>query len=519
MALDKLDFFRSLTVNICSSLDLDLALKRCLDYLAAVFPVDEMSLHIHDQRHGLVRVLSRATVNDDKPASEVIQLPGDYWSWISRQTNFRPVIMTDQLIRTLPKVFADFFPHRPKSRAEIVLPLTMDGARLGLLVVVAPLGVDYEPAHLDLIASVMEPFAIALSNAVAYQRVVDYQDILIDDKIFFQNELTHSDQVIGEAGGLQSVMGLVNQAAPMSNTILITGETGVGKEVVANAIHQRSKRRSGPFVKVNCGAIAESLLDSELFGHEKGAFTGAAAQKRGRFERAEGGTIFLDEIGELSLSAQVRLLRVLANREIERVGGTQVIPLNIRVITATHRDLQKMVREGSFREDLWFRLNVFPIQVPPLRERKEDIPALADYFLRLKCQEFGLGRPAISREGLRNLQQYDWPGNVRELDNVIERELIRFPGRKLHFEFLESTRPGRSVEKPGPIPTEETQGGFQPLDTVIKEYIQRVLKATRGRVGGKNSAAEILEVHPSTLRSRMKKFRLNRFGETKPGRS
>ncbi len=220
----------------------------------------------------------------------------------------------------------------------------------------------------------------------------------------------------------------VRQVATINSPVLLLGETGVGKDVIANAIHYSSTRSGNPIITVNCGAIPESLIDSELFGHEKGAFTGAISQRRGRFERADSGTIFLDEIGELPLQVQVKLLRVLQNREFERVGGTETIRPDIRIIAATNRNLEQMVNEKKFREDLWFRLNVFPIYVPPLRARKEDIPELAHHFVEIKSVELKLPAfPKISSKAMGLLTSYDWPGNVRELQNVVERELILNP--------------------------------------------------------------------------------------------
>lgn len=230
-------------------------------------------------------------------------------------------------------------------------------------------------------------------------------------------------------------MELCDQVAPMDNTVLILGETGVGKEVIAKTIHKMSNKRKGPFIKVNCGAIPSDLVDSELFGHEKGAFTGAVALKIGRFERAHTGTIFLDEIGELSAEAQVRLLHVLQSREIERLGGTKSIHIDVRVIAATHRDLESMVKNGVFREDLWFRLNVFPIIIPPLRERKEDVPDFVRYIVKQKSKELGIEPPPVSEEWINSYVLYDWPGNVRELENTIERELIKNKGQIYSWVF------------------------------------------------------------------------------------
>jgi transcriptional regulator with PAS, ATPase and Fis domain len=283
--------------------------------------------------------------------------------------------------------------------------------------------------------------------------------------------------------------------------VLLLGETGVGKDVIANAIHYSSSRSDGPFVSVNCGAIPETLIDSELFGHEKGAFTGALAQKRGRFERADNGTIFLDEIGELPLQAQVRLLKVLQSREIERVGGVKTIPLNIRIIAATNRNLEDMIKSHQFREDLWFRLNVFPIWIPPLRERRADIPALLQHFINLKSKELKLPQiPTISPGETDLLMDYHWPGNVRELQNVVERELILNPGGPLTFRQLKVSEQERTVE------ASDKKEHTTNLEEVVSAHIRRVLASTKGKIHGKGGAAEILGVNASTLRNRMNKL-------------
>jgi len=274
--------------------------------------------------------------------------------------------------------------------------------------------------------------------------------------------------------------------------------------VIANAIHYSSARSEGPFVSVNCGGIPDTLMDSELFGHEKGAFTGALSQKRGRFERAHNGTIFLDEIGELPLQAQTRLLRVLQNREIERVGGIDTISLNIRIIAATNRDLETMVKNGEFREDLWFRLNVFPVLVPPLRERTVDIPALIQHFINLKAKELKLASvPSIAPGAIELAMNYRWPGNVRELQNVIERELILNPQGPLSFEHL-----GTRTTGPAPLSDSPPIESYN-LDDIIASHINRVLRLANGKINGANGAAALLGVNPSTLRNRMRKLGVN----------
>ncbi len=311
--------------------------------------------------------------------------------------------------------------------------------------------------------------------------------------------------LIGTDKGLAGVMEQVEQVAETGTSVLLIGETGVGKGIIASLIHQKSNRSHHSFVSVNCGAIPETLIDSELFGHEKGAFTGAVLRKQGRFERAHQGTIFLDEIGELPLSAQVRLLNVIQNREIERVGGNQPLSVDIRIISATHRNLQSMVVNGSFRKDLWFRLNVFPIHIPPLRRRKTDIPDLARYFIRKKMAvlnpEF---EPDISDSGMRLLTDHNWPGNVRELENVIERAMISCKGRFLDFSDIMVQNHEFILSEPQQdFKTPQGRVQFLSLEQVNRIHISRALNSAKGKINGPGGAAELLCVHPNTLRKRM----------------
>jgi transcriptional regulator with GAF, ATPase, and Fis domain len=353
-----------------------------------------------------------------------------------------------------------------------------------------------------------DPLAVAISNILQYHEIARLRDLLADENRYLRKELltVTGDQIIGADFGLKNTMKMVRQVSPLNSPVLLIGETGVGKEVVANAIHESSNRKDNPFIKVNCGAIPDSLIDSELFGHEKGAFTGALSQRRGRFERANQGTIFLDEIGELPMAAQVRLLRVLQQHEIERVGGSDSIPIDVRIISATHRNLEEMVRSGQFREDLWFRLNVFPIMIPPLRQRPEDIPALVSHFMEKKAKELNIWQlPTLAPGSMERLQAYAWPGNVRELENLVERELIQSQVRGdeqlLTFSNLSTSQ--ETPLKKQPIDRSEA---IHSLDDVVSEYIKHVLTHTRGKVEGAGGAAELLSVHPSTLRARMKKL-------------
>ena len=340
-----------------------------------------------------------------------------------------------------------------------------------------------------------------------HQEVSRLKDMLADDNRYLYNELrsVSGDEIIGSNFGLKPVMEMVRQVAPLDSPVLLLGETGAGKEIIANAIHYTSPRKDGPFIKVNCGAIPETLLDSELFGHEKGAFTGAISQKRGRFERADKGTIFLDEIGELALQVQVKLLYVLQKKEIERLGGTSSIPVDIRIISATHRNLEVMTASGRFREDLWFRLNVFPITIPPLRQRKEDIPSLVHHLIERKTKELKLKkRPVLGHGAIDRLVAYDWPGNVRELENLIERALIQHKGGGALS--IETLLPVSHSGDRTPIQDSGQNRDLPPLDQMTVQHIRQALEMAGGKINGPGGAAQILGLHPNTLRNRMKRL-------------
>ncbi len=504
--VDKNVFFREMTIRICGSLRIKTALGNAFQYLKQHVPLDVLSLIIIDENLASLRRIAQIAAGDEELTDEIVPLPEDIWAKVRSWDIRIPTIMDsaqDEVIRGLA-------PHiRLEENSVILIPLWVEKEFLGGLTLRAWGKGIYDSSHVNLLAAVAEPFALALANALAHEQLLRYRDILLDDNRFLRKELTFrtGDEIIGENSGLRNVMEMVRQVAPLNNSVLLLGETGTGKEVIANAIHYTSPRKDGPFIKVNCGAIPDSLIDSELFGHEKGAFTGAATEKRGRFERADGGTIFLDEIGELPPQAQVRLLRVLQNREIERVGGSRPIPVNIRVIAATHRNLENMISENQFREDLWFRLNVFPIIVPPLRQRKDDIPALTRHFVARKSMELGIvNPPAIAPGALQRLTNYAWPGNVRELENLVERELIRHKGGQLSFESLIPTEYSNEALNP-----QESSSINAPLklDELMCLHISKVLKMTNGKIHGAGGAAELLGIEPNTLRARMDKLGLN----------
>ena len=386
----------------------------------------------------------------------------------------------------------------------MVMQLAVKGARPGNLILYARGLNRYTEAHRHLFSILNEPITIALSNSQRYDELSRLKDALTDDVQYLHSKLSRVSEVvmIGEKFGLKQVMDMVHGVAPLDSPVLLSGETGVGKEVVASAIHRMSRRNHGPFIQINCGAIPETLIDSELFGHEKGAFTGAVARRRGCFERACGGTIFLDEIAELPLQAQVRMLRVLQEKKVARVGAEDLIDVDIRVIAATHQNLEERVANKQFRADLRYRLNVFPITIPPLRERKEDIPALVHHFITKKTRELQIhDLPQIAHGAMHRLTAYDWPGNVRELENVVERALILNRKGPLTFDDIIRSEYDEKVANSMP----ENKQLFS-MDEVAKSHIQQTLAMCSGRVDGPNGAAQMLKLNPSTLVHRMRKL-------------
>jgi PAS domain S-box-containing protein len=318
---------------------------------------------------------------------------------------------------------------------------------------------------------------------------------------YFQEELKleyNHEKIIGQSDCLKQVLRKVDQIASSDTTVLVLGETGTGKELVARAIHSRSLRNNRPLIKVNCAALPANLIESELFGHEKGAFTGALSRHLGRFQIADKATLFLDEIGELPFDLQAKLLRVVQDGEFERLGCSQTKKVDVRIIAATNRNLDEEVRKGGFREDLWYRLNVFPITVPPLRERQDDIPLLVEYYVKKVGKRMGKTITQISTKVMAELQSYGWPGNIRELENVLERAVINSSGPKLHLaDHL--TKPPKFLST-----------GPETMEAMERKHILRVLEQTNWKVSGKNSAAEILGLDRSTLRARMIKLNIHR---------
>ena len=337
----------------------------------------------------------------------------------------------------------------------------------------------------------------------------DYlQEAVVEAKAF--------GDLVGQSSGLRNVVSQIDVVAPTEASVLILGETGTGKELVAHEIHQRSARKEGPLVRVNCASIPRELFESEFFGHVKGSFTGAVKDRAGRFETAEGGTIFLDEVGEIPMDIQNKLLRVLQEKRYERVGGDVTRRANVRIVAATNRDLKKAVAAGRFREDLYYRLNVFPIQVPPLRDRMDDIPLLAKHFVELSTRELKCAKPRLTRAAVTQLQSYDWPGNVRELRNVVERAVILARGGALDFD-LSITGQAAPVAQPSPRADSSAGSAGQPkflteaeVERFVRDNLAAALEAANWKISGPDSAAELMGLKPTTLLSRMTKWGLKR---------
>lgn len=389
----------------------------------------------------------------------------------------------------------------------------------GILVLVAQENQQFDARHLALVKELLEPFSTAIENDRHVREVATLRAAAEADKRSLLSRLGRKDvqdRVVGAQSGLRSILKRVELVARADAPVLILGETGTGKEVIARLIHSNSTRAAGPFLRINCGAIPPELIDSQLFGHERGAFTGAVETRQGWFERADGGTLLLDEIGELPPAAQVRLLRILQDGWLERVGGQQPVHVNVRIVAATHRDLAAMAAEGTFREDLWYRIAVFPLRLPPLRERIEDIPELARHFAERAAVRFNLALALPTPEDVQLLESYCWPGNIRELAAVIDRAAILGDGRRLEVAKslgVAANGPGASQTDGGAVATAAVPPSsvreVLPLDAAMKLHIEAALKATHGQIEGRRGAGALLKVNPHTLRAKMRKLGVN----------
>jgi formate hydrogenlyase transcriptional activator len=395
-----------------------------------------------------------------------------------------------------------------------VLPMALQGTCIGTLSFVSRERDRFSEQDALFLQEVANQVVLAIRNMQSYDEIASLKGRLEKENIYLREELRaehNFEEIVGNSPALLKVLRDVEQVAPTDSTVLIYGETGTGKELVARAIHSRSTRCSRALVNVNCSAISAGLVESELFGHVKGAFTGALDRRIGRFELANCGTIFLDEIGELNLETQVKLLRVLQEREFEPVGSSRTLCVDVRVIAATNRNLREAVEAGRFRADLFYRLNVFPIEIPPLRERRSDIPKLVTFSLSRLSKRFGKKIEGVSRESMEHLLNYSWPGNIRELQNVIERAVIVSGEPILRLDRdLTPVTGARAAENHDPLGLEshatEPAAGLLTLNEVERNHILAALHKTGGKIEGPNGAAKILDLHPNTLRHRIQKL-------------
>ncbi len=481
--------------------------------LARVVPFDRAALVLHDPDQDVFRVLG---VADPVPAP-VIPLGAEWPRRGSRAgwvLDHRAPLLTAELRD--PPSFAEH-PALLKMglRSALSVPLPFKGKVLGTLNVGSRAPGRYGEAEVSLLASIAEQVALAIENLLAYEQIAALKARLEEENLYLQEEARSEaalGEVIGESPAILGVLANVRKVAATDSTVLVTGETGTGKELIVGAIHAGSRRKDKLLVKVNCAALPAGVIESELFGHEKGAFTGALARKAGRFELANGGTLFLDEVGDLPLELQAKLLRVLQDGQFEPVGGTRTLKVDVRLIAATNRDLARAVSEDRFRADLFYRLNVFPIVLPPLRERKQDIPRLARHFAMLYASRMGKSVGSLSADVLERLAAYDWPGNVRELQNIVERTVILSPEGRFELVELAAAPAGGSPK-----------GQARSLEDVERRHIVAVLEEAGWRVSGDRGAARILGLKRTTLEARMKKLGIlrpePRQVEPDPGRA
>jgi formate hydrogenlyase transcriptional activator len=400
------------------------------------------------------------------------------------------------------------------------VPLITRGRTFGTLNLASRRADAFSPSDVELLQQVAAQIAIAVENALAFKEIDALKDKLAVEKLYLEEEIRSEfnfEEIIGESASLKRALAQVELVAPAATAVLILGETGTGKELIARAIHNLSPRRERTFVKINCAAIPAGLLESELFGHERGAFTGAIAQKIGRFELADRGTIFLDEVGDIPLELQPKLLRVLQEHEFERLGSNRPQRVDVRVVAATNGDLSKLVAERAFRSDLYYRLNVFPIHIPPLRERREDIPLLVRYFVQKISRRLNKTVEYVPADAMDALANYSWPGNVRELENLIERAVLLSPGKELRVplsEIKSATLAGADTSSSTTfaslISSTASAPSISTLEEADRQHILRALRQTEWRIAGPKGAAALLGMKRTTLQARMRKLNIRR---------
>ena len=495
-------FLLEVTNALVSNLDIRQLLSAIASCVRQVKPFDYATLALYDaptkQLRMHVLAPSARELNDATGEEPLVSMGNSPAGWA--YTTRKPLLLKGQAGEKwpfeMPPQFAD-----QSLRSGCWIPLIGREGVIGTLNVFSRRAGNFADDDVNMLAQIAGQVAIALGNALAFRHISELRDQLAEQKQYLEDELKtefNFEEIVGHSKPIRRVLKQIETVAPTDSTVLILGETGTGKELLARAVHNLSLRRDHSFVRVNCASIPAGLLESELFGHEKGAFTGAIAARVGRLELAHQGTIFLDEVGDIPLELQPKLLRALQEKEFERLGSTRTITSDVRIVAATNRDLGKLVASGQFRSDLFYRLNVFPVTVPPLRERREDIPLLVQYFLSKFSQRMKKNIASVPPEGMKALCNYSWPGNIRELEHVIERAVILSPGPELKVPAFE------------PVPAENATSTSSALEDIERAHIIRVLREAKGKIGGPGGAAERLGMNRTTLNSRLQKLKISR---------
>ena len=516
---DRLQLLLNLTVRITSSLDRREVLRAIAANIREVIHADGVTVSLLDAASGECRVLVADIPHGKGAIKEELFVPLSAAGKKAMDT-LQPVVM-DTRERDECGIGISASAATEGVKAHCLIPLVNRGRMLGFLSILRTTDTPFTSEDVDFLSRASGQIAIAIENAQAYREISELKDKLALEKVYLEEEIRSElgfEQIIGNSAALKHVLQLVETVAPSDSTVLLLGETGTGKELIARAIHDRSHRNQRTLVKLNCAAIPTGLLESELFGHEKGAFTGAINQKIGRLELADQGTMFLDEVGDIPIEIQPKLLRALQEREFERLGSTHTRKVNVRLVAATNRDLEQMVANKEFRSDLYYRLNVFPIRIPPLRERREDIPLLVSYFVQKHAKQMQKCIEAVPAAVMKGLTSLEWPGNIRELENFIERAVLLTRGRSLEAplgELRKTTSKDDSVDILHQVKqvAEERTDSRSDKTSFADEYarkrrdeIIRALTACKGRVGGADGAAARMGMNRTTLLSRMKKF-------------
>ena len=498
---DRSQLLLEINNALVSHLDLRELVHAISTSLKPIIPHDFVGLAIYDAESG--KLFAQAADSDLRPMSDgTFYEPEGTISGLSFRTRTPVYVPRPEPDRFRSPVTLRFYERGLKSLFAV--PLEVHGRLLGVMSISSAQNDAFSGPDRQLFQSIARQVSIAAANALAVRDLEALKNKLAQEKLYLEDEIRtelNFDEIVGQSPALRQVMKMVETVASSDSTVLLLGETGTGKELIARAVHEHSRRKSRTFVKLNCAAIPTGLLESELFGHEKGAFTGAIAQKVGRLELADQGTLFLDEVGDVPVEIQPKLLRALQEREFERLGSVHTKRVNIRMVAATNRDLEKMIEERQFRSDLYYRLNVFPIRIPPLRERVEDIPLLVRYFAEKFARQMQKPIESIPSSTMAQLQSWHWPGNVRELENLIERAVILSTGTALQVPMSEMKLPAVAVAPPPPDTT---------LSAADREHIIKTLRETRGVLAGPNGAASRLGVKRSTLQYKMKKLGITR---------